>query len=63
MALDESVDKLEKLESNSITAYIAPDLLQTLKQFGEINVDYLPQRGGYTIRAGASGACKGCSGC
>ena len=68
MALEESIDKLVKLEHNGVTAYIASDLKKSLEQFGAINIDYVTSPdggGGYTIRAGQPGDCStgGCSGC
>ena len=68
MALDESVDKLEKLEDNGITAYIDPNLKEALSQFGHINIDFVRRpdgSGGYMIRAGEPGDCSqsGCEGC
>ena len=66
LALDESVDGLEKLESNGITAYIDPGLKEFLTQYGEINVDYVKRQfdGGYVVSAGkpSAGSCgSGCS--
>lgn len=68
MALDESIENLDKIESNGVTAYIDPNLLAALEQFGRINVDYVRRpdgSGGYMIRAGQPGDCSsdGCSGC
>ncbi len=67
MALEESIDKLEKLENNGVTAFIAPDLKKALSDLGAINIDYVtrPEGGGYIIRAGQPGDCSegGCSGC
>ena len=68
MALDESIDKMEKLENNGVTAYIALDLKKALEPVGAINIDYVTRPeggGGYTIRAGQPGDCSssGCSGC
>ena len=68
MALDESINELEKLESNGITAYIDPGLHKALEQFGQINIDYITRpdgSGGYMIKAGQPGDCSesGCDGC
>jgi len=68
MALDESIESLEPLESNGVTAYIEPGLKQALQQFGEINVDFVRRpdgSGGYMIRAGNPGDCSPdkCAGC
>ncbi len=67
MALDESVEGLEKLESNGITAYIDPRLKEHLVKYGEICVDYITNQmgqSGYTIKIGqgdcSSGGCEGC---
>jgi Fe-S cluster assembly iron-binding protein IscA len=66
LALDESVDGLEKLESNGITAYIDPGLKDFLTQYGGISIDYVKRQfgGGYVVSAGQSseGGCgSGCS--
>jgi Fe-S cluster assembly iron-binding protein IscA len=64
MALEESVDGLDELESNGITAYIDPNLKNFLTQFGQINVDYIsngPGNSGFTIKAGTgSPDCGSC---
>ncbi len=41
LALEESTQDLEKLESNGISAFVDHKLEQLLKQFGEINIDYI----------------------
>jgi Fe-S cluster assembly iron-binding protein IscA len=65
LTLDESVDGLEKLESNGISAWIDPGLVEFLKQYGEINVDYVERdfgQGGYVVSIGKPGAsCGDCS--
>jgi hypothetical protein len=48
MALDESTEGLTQLESNGINAYIDPDLLRSIKQRGNIYVDYGTDRFGMT---------------
>jgi hypothetical protein len=67
MALDESVDGLEKLESNGVEAYIEPGLKEFLAQFEQINVDYVSQMGrsGFSISVGKGGGCSpdACSSC
>lgn len=68
MALDESINELEMLESNGITAYIDRKLHQSMEQFGQINIDFITQpdgTGGYMINAGQPGNCSesGCNGC
>jgi hypothetical protein len=70
MALDESTDGLEKLDSNGIIVYVDPRLKEHLVKFGEVKVDYITDQGGksgYTISIGdsscgpESGGCEGCS--
>ncbi len=70
MALEESVDGLEELEANGVTAYIDPNLKAFLNQFGEVNVDYVDNglgSRGFTVRVGAGASdCSSCgpdSGC
>jgi hypothetical protein len=65
MALEESTDNLERLESNRVNAYIDRELLLHLKHLGDINIDYatdLMGRSGYRIFLGedqcASGECS-----
>jgi hypothetical protein len=48
MALDEPTEGLVKLESNGINAYIDRDLLSSIKQRGNIYVDYGADRFGMT---------------
>ena len=67
MTLDESIEDLDKLESNGITAYIDPKVLVYLQQYGEINIDFVTHNGqsGYMVKVG-SGNCDpsgGCAGC
>lgn len=66
MALDESTDGLERMESNGIEAFIEPKLKEFLSQYGSINIDFVDQitGKGFTIRAGEPGAtdCGSCSG-
>jgi Fe-S cluster assembly iron-binding protein IscA len=71
MTLDESIEDLDKLESNGVTAFIDPKVLVYLEQFGAINIDYVSHNGqsGYMVKVGAascgpdSGNEGGCSGC
>ncbi len=67
MALDESTENLQELESNGVTAYIDPKVLEHLKQYGDIKVDYVvrPDAAGYMISVGDSDCSSGggCSGC
>ena len=64
MALEESIDGLDGLESNGITAYIDPNLKAFLDQFGQVNVDYVDNGAGsrgFTIRVGTGeGGCSSC---
>ena len=60
MTLYESTDGLEKLESNGITAYIDPKLLEYLKNVGNINVDFISTpdgRNGYAVQVGEGALC------
>lgn len=67
MALDESTENLQKVESNGVEAWIDPKVLDYLKQYGNINVDYVtrPDGSGYMITVGNPGDCStgGCAGC
>jgi len=47
MALEESVDKLEKLESDRFTAYIDPGLKDFVDGFGSIHIDYVDRNGDF----------------
>ena len=62
MALDESIEGLEKLESDGLTAYIDPNLLEYVRQMGQIYIDTVDrpgQRTAYTIMIGdADGSCS-----
>ena len=64
MALEESIDGLDAIDSNGITAYIDPKLKAFLTQFGEINVDYVSSMGrsGFTVQAGSGADCSSCGG-
>lgn len=60
MALEESTENLERLESNGICAYVDPDLIKFLGNYGNINIDYVqPESGpaGFTIKVGEPGGC------
>ncbi|MGB5107200.1 MAG: hypothetical protein WBP29_06015 [Candidatus Zixiibacteriota bacterium] len=46
MTLEESVDGLEKLESNGITAYIESGLYETISQRGNIYVEFVTDKFG-----------------
>jgi len=65
MTLDESVEGLEELESNNITAYIDGQLHKDLSKLGEIRVDFVTNQmgqSGYMVTIGKPGSgCEGCS--
>ncbi len=66
MALEESIDGMEKLESNGVTAWIDSKLKTFLVQAGKITVDYREDptgRGGYVLTTGDQDCSGGCSGC
>lgn len=65
MALDESTDNLEKLESNNIDAFIDPKVMQNLAQYGDIKIDFVtrPEGSGYMISVGNGDCPSGCKGC
>ncbi|MBU8934810.1 MAG: hypothetical protein KOO62_12540 [candidate division Zixibacteria bacterium] len=68
MALDESTENLEKLESNGVCAYVDPNLIKFLGNYGEINIDYVtPESGpsGFTIKVGNPDSCdpNACGSC
>lgn len=68
MTLDESIENLDKLESNGITAYIDAKLHKSMEQVGQINIDFVTRpdgSSGYMIQAGKPGDCSpsGCNGC
>ena len=66
MALDESTDEMQKLESNGIEAFIDPRVAESIKSLGDINIDFVngPQGSGYTIKVGdPSCSPDSCSGC
>jgi hypothetical protein len=64
MALEESVDDMDKMEANSISIYIDKQLSGFIEQNGKINIDfqeYPSGGGGYLITVGEHGA-HNCSG-
>ena len=67
MALDESTENLEKVESNGVEAYIDPKVIEYLKKFVYVNVDFVtrPEGSGYMITVGNPSDCSpdSCSGC
>ena len=66
MALEESIEGLDKIESNNITAYIDPKLKEYIEQLGTVTIDYISNAmgGGYRIMIGDGGDCSsgGCGG-
>jgi len=66
MTLDESTDKLQLIESNGISAYIDPKVLNYLQQYGDINIDFITRGGqsGYMVSVGQPGCSPDqCSSC
>jgi len=65
LALDESINGLEELTSNGISAYIDPGLKEFLTQYGQINIDFVERPvggGGYKVSVGQPGGnCGDCS--
>lgn len=65
MALDESIENLEEMQSNGITAFVDSKLSGLLKQFGDIHIDYISnamQGSGFIIKVGNQDySSKGCS--
>ena len=55
MALEESIEGMEKLESNGITTWIDAKLLSLLSTLNKVTIDFRKDDlggGGYTITAG-----------
>ena len=65
MTLAESVDNLEKVESNGVTAFIDSNTLKYLDQYGNITIDHISRDGavGYMITVGNPDCSGGCAGC
>lgn len=70
LALDESTENLEKIESNGIDAFIDPNLMNYLANYGDINIDFVsPEtgQGGFMIKLSNAGECGSsggdCSSC
>lgn len=66
MALEESVEGMEKLESNGIVAWVDTKLKSFLEQLGKITVDYREGEhgaGGYILTTGDADCGGKCSGC
>jgi Fe-S cluster assembly iron-binding protein IscA len=65
LALDESTDELEKLESNGVTAFIDKRLHGEMQKLGDISIDFVTNeigQSGYRITVGQPGSgCEGCS--
>jgi Fe-S cluster assembly iron-binding protein IscA len=65
MALDESTEGLEQLNSNGINAWIDPQLKTYLLQMGDINIDYVTNEygSGYMVTVGESKCGQGGCSC
>jgi hypothetical protein len=67
ITLEESIENLEALESNGMTAYIDSQLKGFLAEHGAVNIDYVKTkfgRNGYTISVGNNGCSPDkCSSC
>jgi hypothetical protein len=64
MALEESIDGLEKLESRSVAAYIAPELREYLGHDAQILVEYVTREwggSGLVIRLANQNGDGGCA--
>ena len=65
MTLEESVDGLEKLESNGVTAWIDPRVNEYLSKLGGMSIDFVDDgtRRGYVVTTGnPDGESKNCGG-
>ena len=65
LALEESTEGLEMLESNTIKAYLDSNLIEFLNQNGSINIDYQNHaggRGGFLITVGENNCNPGSCG-
>jgi len=69
MALDESIEGLQELKSNGITAFMDPRLGEFLEKNGGAKVDFITNptgQSGYSIKVGNmscgdnEGGCGGC---
>ncbi len=65
MALEESIEGLEKLESNGISAYLDTELKGLLARLGNITIDFIKTAygaSGYSVTVGdkscSSGGCS-----
>jgi len=63
MTLDESIDGLDKIDSNGLSFFLDPNLIAFLKQNGEVNIDFVQtaNRGGFMIRVGQTDCSSDCS--
>jgi len=64
MALEESTEEMEKLESNGITAWVDGKLMSFLSTVGKVTIDFRKDQlggGGYIITAGEHNCSGGCS--
>lgn len=55
MALEESVENMNALEANSVTAYIDTNLQDAIARHGDINIDYVERQtggGGFQVAIG-----------
>ncbi len=64
MTLEESIDGLEKVESNGVTAWIDPRVNEYVAKLGGINVDFIDDGGrrGYVLTTGNPGDKSNCGG-
>ena len=63
MALDETNDDMAELESNGISAFVAPDLKEMLTTLGAIRIDFVNPgfgQAGFTVKVGEHN-CGDCS--
>lgn len=61
MALEESTEGMERLESNAVAAYIDPELKNHLVRYGVISIDYVSNtmgQSGYKIVLGEDDPCS-----
>lgn len=66
LALDEPNDSYDTYSSNAIDVQIHPDLVDQLKQFGGVEIDFVdngPHQRGFTIRTKVKPDDSGCSSC
>ena len=65
MALEESIDGLEKMESNGVTAWIDKKLKDFVTKLGRLTIDYRRDEhgGGYVLTAGDGDCSGGCDHC